>query len=96
MHSCIARYVGLWRYVEMRVFPAHPLHTPVRDAGLGFEASQWVVHYPWADEASFVSSHGLLDDVCTCRERFSLPQWHWVNSISSSHSHIRAMRSTCR
>lgn len=65
-------YVGLWRYVEMHVIKPKRHHRrssvasaagQVLSPAAPFNLSQWTVHYPWVDEASFSSSNALLDSV---------------------------------
>lgn len=50
-------YVGLFRYGEIIV------HDMKRDAKLEFDLSEWVVNYPWTEEAKFVSSNEILNEV---------------------------------
>jgi len=54
-------YLGLFRWGEIRIKGGG--ERLVTDAGLDFSLSQWMVRYPWVEEASFTSSDPMLNKV---------------------------------
>ena len=61
----VHEYIGLFRYAEVTVTPAEGNDQPAPASIdlIHFSLAIWAVSYPWADEASFVSSDSTLDAV---------------------------------